>query len=164
MSNQPVPDPEHSALSTQHPNTPTLRVKQAWTAAEMEAIFCIRDEVFVREQRLTHDARHDPDDELSIHFLAYLDDQPVGTGRLTIFGREAQVAWVAVREPHRGSGIGNEIMEAIITRSERERAGYILLNAQTHAISFYEHLRFEIIGGEFFMGGISHHVMVRRLG
>jgi predicted GNAT family N-acyltransferase len=130
----------------------------------MEQIFRIRDEVFVAEQHLTNDARHDPDDDLSIHFLAWLDDQPVGTGRLTIFGREAQVAWVAVREPHRGSGIGNAIMEAIIDRSQQDRAGYILLNAQTHAISFYEHLRFEIVGGEFFMGGISHHVMVRRLG
>ena len=129
---------------------------------EMEEVFRIRDEVFVHEQRLTNDARRDPDDRTSVHFLAWRNGDPLGTGRLTIFGREAQVAWVAVRAAARRGGLGLAIMQAIIERAERENTAYIVLNAQTHAISFYESLGFEIVGPEFTMGGIGHHVMIRR--
>jgi predicted GNAT family N-acyltransferase len=137
-------------------------VREVWARAEMETVFQIRDEVFVAEQQLTDDARNDPDDAESIHFLAFLNGEPVGTGRLTILRREAQVAWVATREPHRGSGAGKAIMRAIIDRARREGAEYVMLNAQTHAIGFYEELGFHTVGTEFFMSGIGHQVMVLR--
>lgn len=139
-----------------------LSVKEVWNDPDFEHVLTIRDEVFVTEQHLTDDARNDPDDDRSVHFLAYLDNQPIGTGRLTMYGREAQVAWVAVREPHRGAGVGNALMRTIIDRARAAGAGYVLLNAQTHAIPFYEHLGFESVGAEFFMGGIGHKVMVYR--
>jgi len=137
-------------------------VREVESLAEMEEVFRIRDEVFVHEQRLTRDARHDPDDRTSIHYLAWRDGRPLGTGRLTLHGREAQVAWVAVRPEARGSGLGNAVMEAIIDRADLERAAYIVLNAQDHAITFYERLGFEIVGPEFTMGGIGHRVMICR--
>lgn len=139
-------------------------VREIAGAVEMEEVFRIRDEVFVHEQRLTNDARHDPDDRSSIHYLAWRDDRPLGTGRLTLHGREAQVAWVAVRPEARGSGLGKAVMEAIIERAERDGAAYIVLNAQDHAITFYERLGFEVVGPEFTMGGIGHQVMIRRSG
>lgn len=131
---------------------------------EMEEVLRIRDEVFVREQRLTNDARRDPDDRSSIHYLAWRDGRPLGTGRLTLHGREAQVAWVAVRPEARGTGLGRAIMEAIVERADRDGAAYTVLNAQDHAITFYEQLGFEIVGPEFTMGGIGHRVMIRRPG
>ncbi|HUG13798.1 MAG TPA: GNAT family N-acetyltransferase, partial [Thermomicrobiales bacterium] len=136
-------------------------VREAWSASEVEVIFQIRDEVFVDEQQLTDDARNDPDDRSSIHFLALIDDEIVGTGRLTMHGREAQVAWVATRVPWRGQGVGKAIMRAIIARGRREGADHVMLNAQTHAIRFYEDLGFRAIGSEFFMSGIGHQVMVQ---
>jgi predicted GNAT family N-acyltransferase len=139
-----------------------LVVREVSSPADLEAIFQIRDEVFVREQDLTNDARHDPDDHVSIHYLAWLDGQPVGTGRLTMYGREGQIAWVAVRKAQRGSGIGKALMLALIEQARREGAAYILLNAQTHAQTFYEELEFETAGGVFHMSGIPHVVMVRR--
>jgi predicted GNAT family N-acyltransferase len=129
----------------------------------MEAIYRIRDEVFVDEQSLTDDARHDPDDAVSVHYLATQAGDPVGTGRLTMYHREAQIAWVAVRRPLRGSGIGNALMEAMLQRGWAEGGTYALLNAQTHAQSFYDRLGFEPVGGVFHMGGIPHIVMVKRL-
>jgi predicted GNAT family N-acyltransferase len=132
--------------------------------AGMEQIYRIRDEVFVDEQSLTDDARHDPDDAVSVHYLATVDDAPVGTGRLTMFNREAQIAWVAVRRHLRGSGIGNALMETMLERGWADGGTYALLNAQTHAQSFYDRLGFEAVGGIFHMGGIPHIVMVKRLG
>jgi predicted GNAT family N-acyltransferase len=142
---------------------PPIVVREVAGVDDEEEVLRIRDEVFVHEQQLTDDARHDPDDRHSIHFLAEIDGQAVGTGRITMFGRESQVAWVAVRPEWRGSGVGTAVMDAIIERSRQEGADHILLNAQTHAIGFYEQLGFETVGTEFVMGGIGHRVMVLRL-
>jgi predicted GNAT family N-acyltransferase len=152
-------DREQGELTAEQP---ALVVREVHDDAEFEATLRIRDEVFVAEQALTDDARSDPDDRRSIHFIALLDDAPVGTGRLTMFGREAQVAWVAVRKPLRGGGIGRALMQAIIRRARDEGATHVLLNAQTHAIVFYRGLGFDLVGTEFFMSGIGHYVMVLR--
>jgi predicted GNAT family N-acyltransferase len=77
-----------------------------------------------------------------------------------MYGREAQVAWVATRMAHRGRGVGKAIMRAIIERGRQEGADHVMLNAQTHAISFYRDLGFRTVGSEFFMSGIGHQVMV----
>ena len=156
------PSTRHPEGTRPHPSH--LVVREVWGEAPLEAVYEIRDEVFVDEQALTDDARTDPDDDRSFHYLALLDEQPVGIGRLTMFGREAQVAWVAVRQPYRQHGIGKAIMLAIIERAIIERASQVILNAQTHAIDFYTALGFEVVGGEFFMSGIGHQVMIKRMG
>jgi predicted GNAT family N-acyltransferase len=139
-----------------------IMISEVHSGDEMEEVFRIRDEVFVHEQSLTNDARFDPDDRRSIHFLAYLDDEPVGTGRLTMIEHEAQVAWVAVRKPYRQFGVGRAVMIAILERARDEEADYVVLNAQSHALDFYSHLGFESLGHEFRMGGIPHQVMMLR--
>jgi len=151
-----------SRTSNLDPNVSDLVIREVWDEVNFETVLQLRDDVFVHEQQLTDDARTDPDDIKSIHFLALRADDPVGTGRLTMHGREAQVAWVAVRAADRGTGIGLAIMEAIIERAFEESAGYVMLNAQTHAIEFYRRLGFEVVGTEFFMGGIGHFVMMLR--
>ena len=156
--------PSHSALGTRHSALDApLSVRELWGDTPLEEVYRIRDEVFVDEQALTNDARTDPDDRRSFHYLALLGEQPVGTGRLTLFGHEAQVAWVAVRKEWRQHGVGKALMLSIIERAYMESATHIVLNAQTHAISFYSALGFNVVGGEFFMSGIGHQVMIKRL-
>jgi predicted GNAT family N-acyltransferase len=155
------PTPNHSSLITHHSS---LTVRELWgDGTPLEEVYRIRDEVFVDEQALTDDARTDPDDRRSFHYLALLGEQPVGTGRLTLFGHEAQVAWVAVRKEWRQHGVGKALMLSIIERAYMESATHIVLNAQTHAVGFYEGLGFNLVGGEFFMSGIGHMVMIKRL-
>lgn len=141
----------------------SIVVREIANDVEMEAVYRLRDDVFVHEQDLTHDARDDPEDGHSIHLLAFDGGTPVGTGRVTLYGREAQVAWVAVAISHRRRGVGDAIMRALIERSRHEGATFMSLNAQAHAIPFYTRLGFESISGEFRMGGIAHRVMTRRL-
>ncbi len=156
--------PSHSAPGTRYPaEDAPLTVRELWGEAPIEEVYRIRDEVFVDEQALTDDARTDPDDHRSFHYLAYLGSEPVGTGRLTMFGRESQVAWVAVRPQWRQHGIGKALMLSIIERARMESSTHIVLNAQTHALGFYSALGFNIVGGEFFMSGIGHQVMIKRL-
>ena len=140
-----------------------ITVREIHSPIDMESIYRIRDEVFVAEQALTSNARNDPDDRRSIHYLADSDGRPVGTGRLTMMGNEAQIAWVAVLKEFRGTGVGWKIMEVMIERSEAEGGEYIILNAQTHALNFYERLGFYAVGRIFTMSKIPHQVMIRQI-
>ena len=145
------------------PSRPGIVVHEVETTSDMEIVFQIRDEVFVDEQALTPNARNDPDDERSIHYLATYERYPAGTGRLTMLAGEAQIAWVAVREQYRGRGVGWMIMEKMIVRSEHEGGEYVILNAQTHALEFYERLGFRAVGRVFSMANIEHQVMIRQI-
>lgn len=142
---------------------PQIVVREVHSPPDMEDVFKIRDEVFVAEQALTPNARNDPDDKRSFHYLADYDSRPVGTGRLTMLGDEAQIAWVAVRKDYRGHGIGWQIMERMIERSAEEGGEYIILNAQTHALDFYKRLGFNAVGRVFTMANIPHQVMIRQI-
>ena len=151
-------------MAADTPNeTPRIEVRRVTSPEDLETIFAIRHAVFVEEQRLTPDARHDPDDRRSTHYLAYLDGEPVGTGRLTMFGTEAQIAWLAVLEPQRGSGVGKAIMETMLSDAAAADSDYVILNAQTHALEFYQRLGFRTVGDVFTMSRIPHQVMMASL-
>lgn len=139
--------------------SPQLRVTPARTPEELEEVYAIRREVFDREQHLTSWVRDYPDDERGINVLAWLDERAVGTGRVSLWGDEAQIAWVAVRQPYRGRGVGRAIMEYLIDWAREQGARLVTLNAQTHALGFYRQLGFVPIGRPFYMAHIEHQLM-----
>ncbi|MBX6341346.1 MAG: GNAT family N-acetyltransferase [Thermomicrobiaceae bacterium] len=128
----------------------------------MADVYDIRREVFVREQGLTNSVRDDPDDRYSVHVLAAIEgvEGVVGIGRVTFVGDEAQIAWVAVRKPYRGRGVGRAIMEHLLEISREQGAQVVTLNAQTHALGFYEDLGFRPVGHRFYMSYIEHQHMI----
>lgn len=138
--------------------TPVRAWVSSWADAR-SSVYAIRQEVFVDEQHLTSSVYDDPDDELSVHVLAAVGNEIVGIGRVTYLFDDAQIAWVAVREPMRRHGVGHAIMERLITVSARHGSSVISLNAQTHALTFYERLGFRSVGRRFHMGGIEHQHM-----
>ncbi|MFW6076068.1 MAG: GNAT family N-acetyltransferase [Chloroflexota bacterium] len=145
------------------PGSPKVITRVASSEAEMESVYSIRREVFVREQELTRTVYDEPDDRQSVHLLAQVAGRIVGTGRLTMIRDEAQIAWVAIRAPERGTGAGKALMQHLLAISGERGAQFVTLNAQTHALGFYEKLGFEPIGRRFFMGNIEHQYMVRIL-
>ena len=126
---------------------------------ELPVIYEIRREVFVEEQGLTSTVVDEPDDRFSVHVLAAVGDETVGAGRVTFIGDEAQIAWVAVRRPYRRHGVGRAVMDALLDVS-RQGANIVSLNAQTHALTFYEALGFKSIGRRFYMAHIEHQHMI----
>lgn len=126
---------------------------------QMEHVYDIRHEVFVVEQGLTRTVRDDPDDRYSVHVLASIGDEVVGVGRVTYYADEAQIVWVAVRKAYRNRGVGRAIMEHLLRLSREEGVRLVTLNAQTHALHFYEALGFTPIGRRFFMANIEHQYM-----
>ncbi len=145
------------------PEQRQVRVEPVRTGEELELVYAIRSEVFDREQHLTTWVRDYPEDTPSLNVLAWIDGEAVGTGRVSLWGDEAQIAWVAVRKPYRGQGVGRAIMEHLIRWAQERGARAVTLNAQTHALEFYRKLGFRPVGRPFYMAHIEHQLMERDL-
>jgi predicted GNAT family N-acyltransferase len=131
--------------------------------SEMEAVYHIRREVFVREQGLTRSVYDEPDDHVSVHVIAQTNGHIIGAGRLTFIQDEGQIAWLAVLKASRRTGAGNAIMDHLMSIAAERPVQYVTLNAQTHALRFYRRFGFEPIGSRFHMSQIEHQFMVRQL-
>jgi predicted GNAT family N-acyltransferase len=132
-------------------------------ASEMEAVYSIRREVFVREQGLTRSVYDEPDDSVSVHVVAQSEGRILGAGRLTYIQDEGQIAWLAILEHARGTGAGKAIMNHLLQVAAERPVQYVTLNAQTHALGFYERFGFESMGRRFHMSQIEHQFMVKVL-
>ncbi len=144
--------------------SPVICVEPARTPEERELVYQIRREVFDQEQHLTTWVRDFPEEEQSLNVLAWIGGQAVGTGRVSLWGDEAQIAWIAVRKPYRGLGVGRAVMQYLIQWAREHGAHIVTLNAQTHALGFYEKLGFRPIGRPFYLAHIEHQLMELKLG
>lgn len=118
----------------------------------------IREAVFVQEQNVPVDLEWDGLDPVCTHVIAYVNDRmPVATGRLLPDGH---IGRLAVLKPWRRHGIGSKVLQSLITIAKAGGIAECALNAQTHAIAFYERHGFVAEGEEFDDAGIAHRHMV----
>lgn len=127
-------------------------VRAAWTA-DRPILEHIRREVFVREQGIPDSAEWDDQDATSVHVLATLNREPVGTGRLNPAGK---IGRIAVLPGQRGRGIGTMILGSLLHEARRLGIREPCLHAQVQAVPFYERLGFERKGEVFDEAGIPH--------
>lgn len=140
-----------------------LRITEITGSDEMDAAFAIRHEVFCEEQQVDEDEEFDGLDDQCRHYLARLDGTPVGAARTrALDADEAKIERVAVLKKMRGHGIGQALMARTIAEVERSGVDRIVVNAQTHAETFYASLGFVTEGGVFDEAGIPHVRMVRQ--
>lgn len=127
---------------------------------EMYDILRIRATVFVLEQGVVY---IDPDgnDKDAVQIYASVDGVMVGCLRIyPLEERIYRIGRVAVLKEFRGLGIGNAMMkEAIRYLRERTHATKACLDAQLHAIGFYEKLGFTLFTEEFLEEGLLHRGM-----
>jgi predicted GNAT family N-acyltransferase len=138
-----------------------LTVRDLRDSADMRSVVAIRRQVFVVEQGVATNVEPDNVDRVAHHVLGLVDDRVVGVGRLHITTNEGQIAWVAVLPEHRHLGVGRAIMQRLLDLADRSRIRVVMLNAQTHALRFYQHFGFQPVGEPFIMGGIEHQLMSR---
>ncbi|MCD0504018.1 GNAT family N-acetyltransferase [Bordetella petrii] len=143
------------------PDAPAIRiVLGTWDRLRDDAC-AVRHEVFVVEQAVPLDIEIDDDDATAVHAVAYgQDGRPVATGRLLPDGH---IGRLAVRKSARGTGVGGQVLDALITQGHGDGHRMLLLHAQTHARGFYEAHGFQAQGDEFVEAGIEHVAMSRVL-
>ncbi|WP_405785728.1 MULTISPECIES: GNAT family N-acetyltransferase [unclassified Streptomyces] len=146
---------------------PAVRVVAADDPDAMAAVHAIRHEVFVVEQDVPADLERDGKDDRAVHVLA----EGAGTGRL-LLGADAAakndgdpetavLGRLAVLGSARGRGVGARLVRALEDEARRLGLRGVYLEAQVHAIAFYERLGYTAYGPEFMDAGIAHRSMRR---
>jgi predicted GNAT family N-acyltransferase len=135
-------------------------VVTSW-AADRPRLQPVRREVFVTEQRVPEAEEWDDDDQVCVHVLALQNREPVGTGRISPAGK---IGRLAVLSEFRGRGIGDRILLMLIEQARHRGLAEVTLNAQVHAVPFYERHGFKAEGELFDEAGIPHRRMQKALG
>ncbi len=127
----------------------------------MAALFSLRHEVFVVEQRVPEELERDDLDAVSDHVIALLDGDVVGTGRLLPSGT---VGRMAVAESARGQGVGAAVLECLEECARERGHGVVELHAQLYAAGFYDKAGYTPYGEVYLEAGIEHVSMRKELG
>jgi predicted GNAT family N-acyltransferase len=138
-------------------------VRLATTAAEREAVFAVRHEVFIVGQDVPFDIERDELDATADHVLAEVDGRVVGAGRLLVGGNTAVLGRLAVLDAWRGSGLGVRLVQLIEDRARARGCSVLELHAQTYVREFYQRLGYAAYGEEYDEAGIPHISMSKIL-
>lgn len=139
---------------------PSIRI--ADFDADNAAIRRVRFAVFVDEQRVPPDIEIDERDESCVHVLAFVDEVPVGTGRLDL-AQNGKVGRVAVLAASRRRGVGTALMQKLHVVARDHALASVWCHAQLAAVPFYERLGYRASGDVFEEAGILHRRMDREL-
>lgn len=131
---------------------------------QLEDAFFVRKKVFVEEQNVPLSLEVDEYDETAGHFVVYENTSPIGAGRIReISPRVGKVERVCILPDYRGLHLGKLIMQALEDYGIELQFHTIVLNAQSHAISFYESIGYHSTSPEFLDAGIPHRAMEKAL-
>ena len=124
----------------------------------------IRQKVFVDEQQVDPSEEYDEFEDSSRHFLARLEDFPVGTARWRFTPNGVKLERFAVLKEHRGQGVGQALVAAVLADIEANpnaigKTKY--LHAQLHAMPLYAKFGFQQVGEMFEECAILHFKMTR---
>jgi YbgC/YbaW family acyl-CoA thioester hydrolase len=164
---EPVPEALRDALSAFEAGEPMLSVRVgSWAELGVDAR-PIRETVFVGEQSISialewDGADPEPD---CIHAVAFNRlGQALGTGRLLehVPGT-AKIGRMAVLPAARGTGVGAQVLEALMLAAKQRGFRQVLLHAQAAAIGFYRRAGFIARGTPFEEAGIQHQEMLSLL-
>jgi predicted GNAT family N-acyltransferase len=133
------------------------------TKKEQEDAFSVRRIVFIDEQNVPEEEEIDQYEEEAAHFVFYHDDHPVGAGRFRMVDGYGKVERICVLKEARSTGTGTKIMQGIENYAQNQGVKKLKLNAQTHAIPFYDRLGYEIVSEEFLDAGIPHKTMIKKI-
>lgn len=138
--------------------TKGISVKVVKGKKELQKAFKVREEVFIRGQKVPVSRERDRYDKSASHFLVVKSGRAIGTARVRFIGNKAKIERMAVLEKYRGKGIGNKLLKFIINHVKKD-AKEIVLGAQCHAIGFYKKLGFKERGKIYTDAGIKHRDM-----
>ena len=131
-----------------------------WRAAQ-NTLSNLRRQVFIIEQGVPQEEEWDGQDETAQHWLATdAAGIAIGTARLLPSG---QIGRMAVLSDYRGTGIGATLLGAAVNHARHLGFTTVFLNAQTHALGFYQRAGFTADGAEFMEAGIPHYHMTQSL-
>lgn len=140
---------------------PEFTVRIADWHHDRSALRTIREQVFMAEQGVSEELEWDGEDEAATHLLAFdHTGQAIGTARML---HDGHIGRMSVVKSHRTRGVGSALLRKLIEIAEERSMSSLNLDAQTHAIGFYERFGFTAEGDTFLDANIPHQRMRRGL-
>ncbi len=129
-------------------------------AKELYEILKSRAEIFLIEQNI-HYLDMDDVDYDSLHCFFMEDDRVIAYLRAFYQNEDKTIVKIGrVLTLKHGKGIGNDLMiQSLQTIKEKLKCEKILIDAQKHAVGFYEKFGFKTISDDFLEEEILHVVM-----
>jgi len=165
QTSRPVPAALRETLTRYEAGEPMVSIKLGPWRELGKAARQVRTEVFVDEQSIPKEMEWDEADETAIHTLACNRlGQPIATGRLLQHAPGVgRIGRMAVSRVLRGSGLGRDILQALMQAAAERGDRELVLHAQRSAEGFYARQGFEPRGEPFTEVGIPHIEMFKPL-
>ncbi len=165
QTSKPVPPALRALLTGYEAGEPVVELRAGGWGELGEAAQRIRTEVFVQEQHIPPELEWDEADRTAIHVVAFNRlGQAVATGRLLQEAPGvARIGRMAVDRMLRGSGVGRQVLQALMAAAAGRGDREVTLHAQRSAKEFYLGMGFVPHGEEFEEAGIAHVEMARAL-
>lgn len=147
------------------PTLPDFSFLRLETHEDIDVCRSIRRAVFIQEQHVAESDEWDGQDEIHVHYLAFYNQEPVGTARFRIDpDGEGKIGRFCLLKQARGKGFGQKFLSALVQDMKHDKTlTLIKISAQTHAVSFYEKAGFVVTGGEYLDCNIPHFDMVLKI-
>jgi len=151
-----------SALSWYEQPMNALICHPARTRTELDAAFKVREEVFVREQKIFGHSDVDDNDAKSVHLVAKQNDEVVGTVRVFPAGN-GNGHWIggrlAVKKGYRSSGAGELLVQNAVASVKKNGCTRFTAHIQEENATFFSRLGWKGVGEvkEYF--GRAHRLM-----
>ena len=140
----------------------SLQVEKITHDEQLKSAYWIREQVFVVEQGVDAGDEYDEFENQCSHFLASLDNKPVGTARWRFTPKGIKLERFAVLEEARGKGVGQALVAAVlkdINEYEESTGKLKYLHAQLSAVPLYSKFGFNKVGDIFEECNIMHYKM-----
>lgn len=136
---------------------------EAKSLEEINQVFQIRIEVFVKEQKCLPSEEFDDLDAQARHFLLFKDDQAVATGRFRKTEKGIKIERIATLAAFRGQGLASVLIQFVIEQAKLQYPDthYFYLHSQQTVIPLYASLGFSVFGETFIEADIIHQAMER---
>lgn len=151
-----------SALPLYEQTDAALTCHPARTSADLKEAFEIRNQVFVREQKIFGSSDRDNNDPKSIHLVVRQDQHVVGTVRVFPAGN-GNGHWIggrlAVKKRYRSSGAGELLVENAVACVKKNGCTRFTAHIQEENVTFFSRLGWKGVGEvkEYF--GRAHQLM-----
>lgn len=161
QKSKPVPPVLREWFEAFEAGEPMVRVQTGAWSAHGAAARAVRHAVFVAEQGIEAPMDADAADTGALHAVALnRAGMPLATGRLVMAADgQAALSRMAVVQAMRGSGIGGQVLQALLDAARRQGAGRATLNAAAAAVPFYGRHGFRAEGAPFEEAGRLHQAM-----
>ena len=140
-----------------------ISVRIVRTRRDLERVFRLREEIFIRGQRVPRGIEMDGREGKAKHFLAYYRGKLAGCARIRFMGKRAKLERIAVLSRYRKQGLGKAMTAHMVRYARRMGAKEALMHAQCHAGNFYEKCGFMPRGEVFIEAGMKHRKMYLKL-